>query len=349
MQHNGWNLLSNISVRAKLTLGFSLLIGMILLVAYTGWQATDALRDRSERISDISGFSTLARDMRIERLVYIVKADDTQAAKWLAALDKIEAQLQSVTPNFNSKANEALLSEAKAALKRYRDFYNQVVTATRERAAVQQAATATAEAANTYLLALATAANAQEGRFEDRQQVAALFIDLQQMRIALRSYATTPGKENESAAHRALDEIQAKVKLLGTTSGLPTEALQTLGNEIAGYQQRLQQLITTQVQVDQGQAGITTTITSLLSIADKLTAIQKELQLTDVSGARQLLLVWLAIAIALGLIGAWLITRSIVHPLKDTVLLAQTVANGDFTRQLEVTRKDELGALSTLR
>ncbi len=48
MQHNGWNLLSNISVRAKLTLGFSLLIGMILLVAYTGWQATDALRDRSE-------------------------------------------------------------------------------------------------------------------------------------------------------------------------------------------------------------------------------------------------------------------------------------------------------------
>ena len=149
MQHNGWNFLSNISVRAKLALGFSLLIGMILLVAYTGWQATDALRDRSERIGDISGYSTLARDMRIERLVYIVKADDAQAAKWLAALDKIEAQLQSIVPNFNSKANEALLSEAQGALKRYRDFYTQVVTATRERAALQQAATATAEAANT--------------------------------------------------------------------------------------------------------------------------------------------------------------------------------------------------------
>jgi methyl-accepting chemotaxis protein len=345
MQHNGWNFLSNISVRAKLALGFSLLIGMILLVAYTGWQATDALRDRSERIGDISGFSTLARDMRIERLVYIVKADDAQAAKWLAALDKLEAQLQSIIPNFNSKANEALLSEARAALKRYRDFYTQVVTATRERATVQQAATATAEAANTYLLALATAANAQEGRVEDRQQVAALFIDLQRMRIALRSYATTPTKDNEATAHGALDGIQAKVKQLATTSTLPTEALQKLGSELDGYQQRLQQLITTQAQVDQGQAGITTTITTLLSVADKLTAIQKEFQLTDVSGARQLLLVWLTIAIALGLLGAWLITRSIVRPLKDTVLLAQTVANGDFTRQLEVTRKDELGAL----
>ena len=162
MQHNGWNFLSNISVRAKLALGFSLLIGMILLVAYTGWQATDALRDRSERIGDISGYSTLARDMRIERLVYIVKADDAQAAKWLAALDKIDAQLQSIVPNFNSKANEALLSEAQGALKRYRDFYTQVVTATRERAAIQQAATATAEAANSYLLALATAARSSK-------------------------------------------------------------------------------------------------------------------------------------------------------------------------------------------
>ena len=272
MQHNGWNLLSNISVRAKLTLGFSLLIGMILLVAYTGWQATDALRDRRERIGDISGYSTLARDMRIERLVYIVKADDAQAAKWLAALDKIDTQLQNIVPNFSSKANEALRSEAQGALKRYRDCYTQVVTATRERAAIQQAATATAEAANSYLLALATAANAQEGRFEDRQQVAALFIDLQQMRIALRSYASTPTQDNEGAAHRALDNIQAKVKQLGTSTTLPTEALQKLGNELAGYQQRLQQLITTQAQVDQGQAGITTTIPTLLSIADKLTS-----------------------------------------------------------------------------
>ncbi len=82
-------------------------------------------------------------------------------------------------------------------------------------------------------------------------------------------------RESEAAAQGALDGIQAKVKRLATTSALPTETLQTLGKELAGYQQRLQQLITAQVQVDQGQAGITTTITTLLSVADKLTAIQK--------------------------------------------------------------------------
>lgn len=345
MQHNGWNFLSNISVRAKLALGFSLLIGMILLVAYTGWQATDALRDRSERIGDISGFSTLARDMRIERLVYILKGDDAQAAKWLAALDKIEAQLRGVTPNFNSKTNEALLAEAQVALTRYRDLYNQVVTATREREATQKAATATAETANAALLALAETANAEGGRVEDRQQVTALFLGLQKMRISLRSYAATPNKETEDTAHQALDQVEAKVKALGSTSTLPAEAVQKLVSEIAGYQQRLQQLIDGQAKVDQAQAGISGTITTILGLSDKLTAIQKELQVADVSGARQLLLVWLAIAIALGLAGAWLITRSIVRPLKDTVLLAQTVASGDFTHQLEVTRKDELGAL----
>lgn len=346
MSTTGSNLFTNLSVRAKLALGFSLLIGMILLVAYTGWRATDTLRDRSERITDIASFSTLARNMRIERLMYIIKGDDAQAAKWLAALDKTEAQLQSITPNFTSKINEALMSETGATLKRYRDFYTEVVTATREREALQKQATASAETANTHLLSLAEAANAEGGRFEDRQQLAALFIGLQKMRISLRSYAATPSKESEEAARSAIDGVRTQVKALAST-GLPSDVQKKLEGEIDGYQQRLQQLAVQQAKVDEGQAGISASITSILANSDKLTAIQKEFQGEDVTGARQLLLVWLAIAVALGLLGAWLITRSIVGPLKDTVALAETVANGDFTHQQEVTRKDELGALQT--
>ena len=346
MSKTGANPFTNLSVRAKLSLGFSLLLGMILLMAFTGWQATDTLRDRSERISDIAGFSTQARNMRIERLMYIIKGDDAQAAKWLAALDKTEALLNSIAPNFDSKVNEALMSEASATLKRYRDFYHEVVTATRERDAIQKGATAAAEAANSYLLKLAEAANAEGGRFEDRQQLAALFIDLQKMRISLRSYAASPSKDAEEGARSAIDSVHNQVKALGT-SGLPVAVLRQLDGEILGYQQRLQELSAQQAKVDEGQAGITACITAILSISDKLTAIQKDFQAEDVTAARHLLLVWLIVAIALGLLGAWLITRSIVGPLKDTVTLAEMVANGDFTHQQEVTRKDELGALQT--
>ncbi|WP_282288511.1 HAMP domain-containing methyl-accepting chemotaxis protein [Pseudomonas sp. PS02302] len=346
MQQVGWNPLSNINVRAKLGLGFALLIGMILLVAYTGWSATDTLRDRSERMNDIAGYSTLVRDMRIERLVYFTKADDAQAARWLAALDKTEGQLQAILPHFDSPANKALLDEAGAALKRYRDFYNQTITATRERESIRKIASSAAEAANVQLLTLAEEANGETGRPADRQQLATLFIGVQRMRVDFRGYATAPGKDSEQTARTSVNAALTQAKALGATA-LPTETVQKLVGEISGYGQRLDQLVAAQAQVDQAQGGITTTITTLLGIADKLTGIQQEFRTADVAGARQLLLIWLAVAIALGLACAWLITRSIVKPLQDTVALAEQVANGDFTHQQQVTRKDELGALQT--
>ncbi len=62
--------LSNMTVRAKLLVGFGLLILMILLMAYTGKDATDTLKRRADLSGDIAQFSSIARDMRIERLVY---------------------------------------------------------------------------------------------------------------------------------------------------------------------------------------------------------------------------------------------------------------------------------------
>jgi len=52
-----------------------------------------------------------------------------------------------------------------------------------------------------------------------------------------------------------------------------------------------------------------------------------------------------ALAIALGVIMAWLIGRSITRPINEAVSLAQAVAAGDLTQRIEVTGKDETGLL----
>ncbi|RMU76565.1 Methyl-accepting chemotaxis protein, partial [Pseudomonas syringae pv. aptata] len=46
--------LSNMTVRAKLLVGFGLLILMILLMAYTGKDATDTLKRRADLSGDIA-------------------------------------------------------------------------------------------------------------------------------------------------------------------------------------------------------------------------------------------------------------------------------------------------------
>ncbi len=335
---------NNLGVRTKLSLGFSLLVAMILLVAFTGWRATLSLADRGDRMRDIATFSSMARDMRIERLVYFVSATDEQAGKWLAALDKTETQLRTVSPNFKSPQNQAFLREAGTLLQQYRGFQQQAVTATREREAARATASASAEALTQSLQRLWGVANADGARSEDRQTMVALSMGVQRMHTGFRSYIAAPSKTSEAAAIKAAEDVQSSLAAL-KASALPSAMVQQLATELDAYNSHVQQVIQAQAGADAGQTGISQTINSLLVLADKLTARQAELQSSDVSEALQALLIWLLLAIALSVAAAWLITRSIVGPLKETVDLAETVARGDFTQRQTVTRTDEIGAL----
>jgi methyl-accepting chemotaxis protein len=58
------------------------------------------------------------------------------------------------------------------------------------------------------------------------------------------------------------------------------------------------------------------------------------------------LIVGLAAAVFLGIGIALSITRAITRPLSQSVAFAQTVASGDFTVELHITQKDEIGALA---
>ncbi len=63
------------------------------------------------------------------------------------------------------------------------------------------------------------------------------------------------------------------------------------------------------------------------------------------AGARTLMLTLAAAALLLGAFIAWFITRSITRPLNQAVKIAQTVAAGDLSSQIEVHSKDETGQL----
>jgi methyl-accepting chemotaxis protein len=52
-----------------------------------------------------------------------------------------------------------------------------------------------------------------------------------------------------------------------------------------------------------------------------------------------------ALALLVGLIAAWVITRLIVAPLRSVIRVAQQIAAGDLSATVEVTRRDEIGQL----
>lgn len=344
MQNNRLSFLSNISVRSKLVLGFSLLMGMILLMTYTGWYAADTLRDRSERMEDISTLSTMTRDMRIERLVYLTKADDAQAAKWLAKIDDTARHITHVAPNFDSPANQLLIAGAGDSIVRYREFYTQAVASTREREAARKTAADIEEAFNTELRNLASFANADSSNVQERTALTEVSMAVQKMRVSVSTYLASPSPDTDAQADKAISQVANLLNGL-TTTNLPGKDVQQLKGEVQRYEALLNNIVTLQARIDQAQAGITQTVTNLLDTAGKLTAIQKQNRDNDVSSVKQALALWMLLALVTGVLAAWLITRSIVTPLQETVALAERVASGDFSGSVTVTRKDELGAL----
>jgi methyl-accepting chemotaxis protein len=129
------------------------------------------------------------------------------------------------------------------------------------------------------------------------------------------------------AARTATRPLTDKAHQLGA-QGKTQEALEVMGREVEPASRRwtaaMDELITFQESLNKSDE----------------TAAEATYQETRVE-----LLLLGAIALALGAVIAFLATRSITVPVREAVGIAQTVAAGDLSSQIETTRTDEMGDL----
>jgi methyl-accepting chemotaxis protein len=64
-----------------------------------------------------------------------------------------------------------------------------------------------------------------------------------------------------------------------------------------------------------------------------------------VARAKLLLALSCLVALAVGAVLAWLATRSVTAPMRDAVMIAQNIANGDLSQPFESDRPDEIGSM----
>ncbi|MDO7927027.1 methyl-accepting chemotaxis protein [Pseudomonas sp. KFB-139] len=93
------------------------------------------------------------------------------------------------------------------------------------------------------------------------------------------------------------------------------------------------------------QDGLNTEVANLFEDSRQLHISQTTKRDNDVDQAKNLLVAAAIFALILGALAAWLITRLIVGPLKETLLAAERVAAGDLSVDITANRKDELGLL----
>ncbi len=334
--------LKNISVRSKLFIGFTLLIIPTLLVAYSGWSGIEALDRRSSRIESIDQLGFFSRDMRIEGQAFSLDDTPAQAAQWLKVTDLFAGELQSIAVGSKVTRNQELSRQAQEVLKRYRGLQQTRVSLSTEQTSSRESGTEIGDDLTERLKTLLHAEQEAEHQAA-QQQLSELFAASQKMRLELRSYRAAPSASQEQRVNQSLG--QTKAELQDVVTFIPAEQFQALQSGIEAYARYFEKQVELQAKVAETGKSLDQNIQRLLDISNELKNFQSELRRADMSSAKYSLLAWLLAIIALSLATAWIITRSIVEPLRDTIRLVEQVASGDLTAQGAVTRQDELGLL----
>ncbi|MEE3507122.1 methyl-accepting chemotaxis protein [Pseudomonas sp. 10C3] len=346
--------LGHVGVKAKLALGFGLLVLLTLLIALTGWHSANNMVDRGNKISAIANLSALTKDLRVNRLRYLAERNEQNSAAVSGVLERIQDNQRSLSGVVSNPVDLQLIEEQGRIVEDYRTRFSTLERTFKDResalAKLVQSAAEITEALNeaTQDLVSAPAVEGQNDtlRLSQFQAIGQLAVHIQQARIVVYSFIYTNDPSKEQGTLATIDQVTAElIKVRDATApreqGRLTQAEHVLEQYRKDVQNYAAQVHTSLETLDQmAVSGV-----SLEALSQKLIDSQSQARDSEAQSARQLLVISTLLALALGILAAWVITAQIVHPLLETLKAAERIAAGDLSHDIKTERRDELGQL----
>jgi len=126
---------------------------------------------------------------------------------------------------------------------------------------------------------------------------------------------------------------------------LPRSTLEQIRAVLGEYRSAIESLEAATVAIAKARQEMTDQQKEIVRISDSLYQFQLDRLDVESSAARTRLIISTLLALALGALAAWLITRQIVLPLRATLADVERIASGDLSATAQVHRRDELGVL----
>jgi methyl-accepting chemotaxis protein len=347
-------MLGHLSVRAKLATGFAVVLLLTLLTTLTGWFALDDALERSEKLTQIAHLNDYSKDLRAERITYRVLSDENSRAEVEAALHQLESLIEQMRPRYHVAENVSLLTNIRDITSRYRVDFDQLQKAVSARQQQQQVLQTQEEALDKavsdlrqHLMTQQTEQDppAAQRRAFDLLERLSRHIEMASQRAAIPAYFTEPlqafeqiGQPAATLAETALGELRT---LLPRDQGL----VEPLRDQLARYREQLRLYARAAIAVELLQVDMEHLGDQITAGGRELSENQIELRDEKALAARSLMTSVALLALLIGSLAAWLISQQIIVPLRQTLHLAERIAQGDLSQVDEVHREDELGQL----
>ena len=353
---------ANLGMAKKLGLGFILVLLLTALVAAIGVWSLHSISQRFDGLKQMSALNSGLLKVRLLEQEYALHADEKTVDALRQGLDTLIAQVAELKAR--SATNAPVMNEVEQSLGAYRKAFDEFVELTSAKdLALEMASWSVASVANNLdvlqagladdgAYTLKESAGKEGGEFIEQasqvSQVSKLMLQaMNEARVRLdqsRKAATQDTAQGRiEQADQALRQAQALMEVV-KDAGYQA-VLREVAGHIASFTDKLAEytgLLAREQQVYQqlhARAG------EVVQRVDQAYAAQDQAMQTELQHNSLLIIVSSVLALVVGLIAAWLITRLIVTPLRSVIRLAEQIAAGDLSASVVVTRRDEIGQL----
>ncbi len=337
----------NLSVGAKLSLGFGLVLLVTLAVAVTAFRSLGVLQQRGEQSRQESSIQALILRARIAEKTFALDLAPQRLEQVREAIGTLNRQLDA------ERANSAVRTAAGTYLEQFLGYADSLRRAREARLRMQALAQTAGDSFTLLFLDQLDALNTRLGQgtppSSDQmvllEQTAALRDKLAKLRDSELYYSLDGEERYRSDWEMSMSDLLAAMQALALDEQ-QGESLQEASRALGDYRKAFLEFVVSRQQSAQSSAAMnaqTEQVSQLLTQADEQ---QRQAVLDDNRNADRQLGLITVLALALGIGASLLIRQLIVQPLRQAVQLVQRVAAGDLSDPpSDSGRRDELGQL----
>jgi methyl-accepting chemotaxis protein len=353
---------ANLGMAKKLGLGFTLVLLLTALVAAIGVGSLHTVGQRFDGLKQMSSLNSELLKVRVIEQNYALHADPKAVDALHGSVDALLAQ--AISLKARSVINEQVMSDVEQALIAYRKAFDEFVDLTQAKdLALEMASWSVSSVANNLdVLQAGLADDGAYGLKESQGKEGAEFITqagqvsqvsrlmlqaMNEARVRLdqsRKAETDDGAQGKiEQADQALAEVE-KLKTSVKDAGYQT-VLNEVSGHIASFSEKLGEYTGLLAQEKLVYTQLHDRAEQVVSQVNQAYAAEDQSMQVQLQHSTLLIIASSALALLVGLIAAWLITRLIVAPLRSVIAVAQQIASGDLSGRMEVSRRDEIGQL----
>lgn len=353
---------ANLGMAKKLGVGFVLVLMLTALVAAIGVWSLQTISQRFDGLKQMSSLNSGLLKVRLLEQEYALHSDPKTVDalhKGVDALVALATQLKA-----QSAANVPVMNDVEQSLEAYRKAFDEFVELTQSKElALEMASWSVSSVANNLDVLQAGLADDGAYALKDSQgKDGAEFIEqanqvsqvsrlmLQAMNEARVRLDQSRKASDENAGQGKIEQAdQALTQAEALKNTVKDAGYQTVLNEVTGhiasFSEKLAEYTGLLTQEKKVYQQLHERAAEVVQRVDQAYGAEDQSMQAELKKNSLLIIASSALALLVGLIAAWVITRLIVAPLRSVILVAQHIAAGDLSATVQVTRRDEIGQL----